>query len=243
MNIDIDIANATFGHIAATGAPAITDALSAAIASAPQEPEARERYLTRLTSTEAAGRLFLRAYARAAAIGEAAQPFIGKRYSVDFAEAANAADLLIASDVLMAMLLDRELAVSRRMKIMLGVIFPELFAHKRKGCEISASGEGPEMLAIAALRQNGVDAATSAALGAWHGEVLGQRPSAGPEEGILADVALLRNALFETYLDRELEIANPEVSKRALKLGIYAVAMGNALAGRAANRRRRALLS
>lgn len=243
MNIDFNVANATFGYIAPTGAPAITDALSAAIASVPQEPEARARYLARVTSAEAAGRLFLRAYARAAAIGDATQPFIGKRYSVDFAEAANAADLLIASDVLMAMLLDRELAVSERMKIMLGLIFPELFAHKRKGCDINASGEGPEMLAIAVLCQNGVDAATSAALGTWHGEVLGKGLSAVPEEGILADVALLRDALFETYLDREFEINNPEVSKRALKLGIYAVAMGNALAGRAANRRRRALLS
>jgi hypothetical protein len=244
MHFDLNVANATFGHVAQTGAPALTDVLSDVIASTPREPEARASYLERNASSEAAGRLVTRAYVRALTIGEAAMPFIGKRYSVDFAEAANGADLLIASDLLMAMLLDRKLASSETMKVVLGTVFPELFEpNLAETAELNASGQGPEILAIAALRQQGVDAQTSAALIAYHGDVIAMPPAADPTEGLLADVALLRDVLFETYLDRKVAIDDREVSKRALKVAMYALAMGHALAGRAANRRRRAQLS
>jgi hypothetical protein len=107
---------------------------------------------------------------------------------------------------------------------------------------VTAFGTSLEILPILALRQNRVDAPTSAALKAWHANVLILPLTVEPHEGPLADIAVLRDALFKTYLDREFDIDRWDVSKRTLKLCVYAVAMGDAL-GRAANRRHRTRLS
>jgi hypothetical protein len=108
---------------------------------------------------------------------------------------------------------------------------------------VTASGTSLEILPILALRQNRVDAPTSAGLKAWHANVLILPLSVEPHEGPLADIAVLRGALFKTYFDREFDIDRWDVSKRTLKLCVYAVAMGDALARRAANRRHRTRLS
>jgi hypothetical protein len=71
----------------------------------PPEPQARAEYIERVASAEYAERYLGRAYERLLAAGEAAQPHLEKPFSVEYAEAANAADLLIAADLLMALML------------------------------------------------------------------------------------------------------------------------------------------
>lgn len=239
MNLNLNVESATFGHIAQADAPAVADALSSVIESVPHDAAGRDRYLARISSTEHAARLLCRAHERMAAAGEMAQPFIGKRYSIDFAEAASAADLLIASDLLMAMLLDRKLASGAKMKSMLATAFPDLFEGAITEFELQATGEGPEMLAILALRLHGVDSATLTSLAAWHGDLLSKSFEAPAANGVMADAGFLRDALFETYLGREVDFDRYNVSKRAIKIGMYAVAIAYTLAMRAANRRRR----
>jgi len=243
MEFEFCVENATFGYAAEAGRPAISDAFAELIAGAPQEPKARESYLERNASAEVAQRLVLRAYVRTIAIVDVAQPFIGKRYSVDFVETANAADLLIVSDLLLALYLDPQLASTVSMQKVLAMVLPELFEPRGgESIELAATGKGRPMLAIADLKLRGLDAEAQACLAAWHDEVIREHSYGPAVEGVLADVAFVRELLFATYLDRDIKVDGDAITKPALQIGLLAVPIANALADRAAHRRRRTTL-
>lgn len=245
MNFDnnvADVANVTFGHLARAGMAAITDAFSSVIENAPQEPQALAQYIERVSSAERAEFFACRAYKRMVAAGEAAQPHLGKPFNREYAEAANAADLLIAADLAMAILLKPSLRRAEKLMHLLNLFIP-------KGCPpvsdhtFEWSGEATDAESIMALA-NGVDPVTQSALAAWHGEVLGESFVAPTGEGFLAEVALVRQELFETYLDRDTELQeeNPP-SHGVIMACTYATIFAGELQIRAANRRKRVKLA
>ena len=236
-----NVASTTFGHTARAGAAAITDALSAVIENAPQEPQARARYLERVSSPERAEFFACRAYKRLEAAAEAAQPHLGKPFSLEYAEAANAADLLIAADLAMAILLKPSLRRTEKMTSILDMFIPS--GRLPVGDQVFEwTGEADDANAILALN-NGVDPATQSALAAWHGDVLGERFVATAADGFLAEVALVRQELFETYLDRDTELNEESPPSRAVVAAGYAAIFAQQLQIRSANRRRRVKLS
>ena len=245
MNIDNNVANvatATFGHLARTGMAAVTDAFSSVIENAPREPQALAEYIERVSSAERAEFFLGRAYKRMEAAGEAAQPHLGKPFSLEYAEAANAADLLIAADLAMAILLKPSLRRTEKMTYLLDLFIPA--GSLPIGDHVfEVLGGADEALAIMALA-NGVDPVTQSALAAWHGEVLGESFVAPAGEGFLAEVALVRQELFETYLDRDNELGeeNPP-SRGAIMAATYATIFAGELQIRAANRRKRVKLA
>ena len=242
MKIDINVANVAFGHLARTGMRAISDVFTDVIESVPQEPQARARYLQRVSSAERAEFFVCRAYKRMQAAGEAAQPHLGKPFSLEYAEAANAADLLIAADLAMAILLKPSLRRTATMTSILDRFIPS--GRRPVGDHVFEwTGEANDADAIMALN-NGIDPVTQTELAAWHGKVLGESFAAPAGEGFLAEVAFLRQELFETYLDRDTELdEETPPSCGAIVAAGYAFIFAGELQIRAENRRKRVKLS
>lgn len=236
------VANATFGHLARTGMAAITDAFTGVIENAPQEPQALAQYIERVSSAERAEFFLGRAYKRMEAAGEAAQPHLGKPFSLEYAEAANAADLLIAADLTMAILLKPSLRQTEKMTYLLDLFIPS--GRLPVGEHVfEVLGDADEALAILTL-SNPIDPVTQSALAAWHGEVLGQSFAAPAGEGFLAELRLVRQELFEIYLDRDTELGEEHPpSRAALMSATYAAIFAGELQIRAANRRKRVKLA
>lgn len=237
MNNTQNSATATFGQANSV----VTDALSRIIENAPQEPQARACVREHTLPLKDAESFLGRANLRLEALGRASQPYIGQRYSADFVDAANAADLLIASDILVALLLDRQLVKSEKLAYVLGIFLPATYPRPEEGVQFVINAALDEALAIAALHDED-EPVRLRPLAAWHDAVLrGDFACAEPSEGFLADVALVREQLFETYLGRDCEIPDARDLTKTLAIACgYAMVFGVALAERASARQRKA---
>jgi hypothetical protein len=222
--------NATFEHSSLRDESTITDALSIILDRAPCEPDALARYVERASAVQYAEFYLGRAYTRMQAIGKATKPYLRQRYTADFAEAANAADLLIASDVLMALLLDSALRGSAKLGYLLGMFVPEAGTFEPAQHSFDMTGSAEDVLTVIAPH-DGVDERQLKALAAWHRTVMQTDYGCKVgEEGFLADVAFLREQLFESYLERDCDMADDApVSQEALLVSGHAILFATAL--------------
>ena len=207
----------TFGHVSSPGKPPITDAMSAILDCSPDQREAFNSFFQSNSLPGYSEAFLVNAYARMKVISEATKALPSRRDTAEFAEAANAADLLIASDLLMALLVKRPLQNNAVFRDLLATFLPEaggvascdLDTHLIGGAEVPMAGKS--------LR-DGIDDRQLSALAAWHREVLQSDYSCKPySNGFIGEVALLREQLFETYLGRACDIAgDAAVSREAM---------------------------
>ena len=206
----------TFGHAAQAGEAPIEDALTTL---------ARRLAAGLRPGTHEAEFCLIRAYQRIMAIAPHAAD--GRRWT-----ALAAAELLIAADLAAALAISPTLARREKLRAVRDAFLSD--PQRPVLADVRLTGDGPPDDA-AAIRALSPDAfATDAdALSAWEAALSRREPVALDGTGRIAEVLLVRETLFASYLDRTEGLPDdPDVSKAALVGLSWAAAFGHLVAMR-----------
>lgn len=219
--------NTCFGHVSFDDAPRITDALSELIDRAPSGAIARRLYVRNFGSKSNAGRYLGRGWKRLVAIAEALEARSGAHLSHQFGDATKGATLLIAADLVAAMLVDQSKGTRDKVISMIAITFPELGeTGLYRDFECAVTGSRQDAKAIMSITGKAFEREYPA-IASWYKRTITTPvfPVTEPK-GLLDDAAIARFQLLAPLQGQELLYCSDRFSARALHAGLIATIVG-----------------
>ncbi|RYF31441.1 MAG: hypothetical protein EOO23_02540 [Comamonadaceae bacterium] len=219
--------NTCYGHVSFDDAPRVADALSDLIDRAPTGAIARRLYLRNFGSRSNAGRYVGRAWRRLGALSEALEARRGSPMSHEFGEATKGATLLIAADLVAAMLVDQSKETRDKVVSMIAITFPEMGeTDLYRDFECAVTGSRQDADAIVAISGKAFEREFPA-IASWYKRRIATpvAPVSDPA-GLLDDAAIARFQLLAPLQGTELLNFSDKFSARALHAGLIATIIG-----------------
>jgi hypothetical protein len=219
-----------FGHVSKPGEPVLTDALSAMLAHAPVNYLDQWQEGERQRGVEAAEGLIARAILRVSALRTHLSDRADPTVDAYGQEACRAAHLLIAADLVAALLADDSKTTFEHVKHGIGLVLPDV-RERSTTIELDVESDRAMALGMYDLAQ-GMTANDFQQITQWFRLRRTGAPDRHTVIGFFSDVAVVHEALFSAVDGREFDLPDTGLSPRARRACLIAVAFSLELANR-----------
>ncbi|MDR6828965.1 hypothetical protein J2X48_002879 [Bosea sp. BE271] len=221
---------ACFGHVSQPGEPVLTDALSAMLADAPANYLDQWHYGLRQRGAEVAEGLIARAILRIFVL----RTYFAERHMQPLAacdrDACQAAHLLIAADLVAALLADDSKETFARVKDAIGLVLPDV--RERAGSvDLHIAADRAKALGLHDLAEGMTDSDLQQ-IARWSRARRTSAPARDHVIGLFSDIAIVHDALFSNVDGREFKLPETGLGVRARHACVIAVAFSVELADR-----------